>query len=363
MQSTQKEGLKAVEQQKSGWFTFFLSVVVILIVGGVWTVVINPKQSQEYKPSDSEQEISYPTFYTQTVANVRDCKASSCAILAQLPANSALALPYNSIEEMPDWVQVDWGGGRDGYVSKLIIGLNSVTTVGGGNAQQDNMSTNKYQTQTPSVSDLPSVVKEWSSRVVRIQCSDNNYTSSGSGVITRVNFPKNYLSDMPTIVTNKHVVTDPSTGKPYWNCTFEVPGYPLKYTLSMVNEIQDNQLDVAFFPSIGLIGSFPESKTSMRLCSSNIDLGEKIAILGYPANGGTGDAASAITVTQGIISSFDGMYYVTDAKIDHGNSGGIAISIKEDCFLGIPTWAESGGFESFGRILAAPQFIQNSKGF
>ena len=44
-------------------------------------------------------------------------------------------------------------------------------------------------------------------------------------------------------------------------------------------------------------------------------------------------------------------YIVTDAKIDHGNSGGAAILIKDDCYLGIPSAAVVGSIESYGRIL------------
>jgi hypothetical protein len=70
--------------------------------------------------------------------------------------------------------------------------------------------------------------------------------------------------------------------------------------------------------------------------------------LGYPTIGSSG----SITVTEGIVSGIEGDYYVTSAKIDHGNSGGVAILTKDDCYLGIPTFVKNnGGFESLGRIL------------
>jgi len=75
--------------------------------------------------------------------------------------------------------------------------------------------------------------------------------------------------------------------------------------------------------------------------------------LGYPGIGGNND----ITATEGIISSYDGDYYITSAKIEHGNSGGIAILIKDNCFLGIPSYAEAGEIESMGRILDGSKVI------
>ena len=83
----------------------------------------------------------------------------------------------------------------------------------------------------------------------------------------------------------------------------------------------------------------------------NPQIGDHMWVLGYPAVGGT-----TLTVTDGTIAGFeidDGIQYITtDAKIDHGNSGGIAIE-DSGCVLGIPTFAEElqNGFESLGRIL------------
>jgi S1-C subfamily serine protease len=71
--------------------------------------------------------------------------------------------------------------------------------------------------------------------------------------------------------------------------------------------------------------------------------------LGYPFIG----TSDNVTVTSGVISGIEQDYYVTDAKIDHGNSGGAAILTKNDCWLGIPSAAAVGSIESLGRILKA----------
>jgi len=58
----------------------------------------------------------------------------------------------------------------------------------------------------------------------------------------------------------------------------------------------------------------------------------------------------SITATEGIISGFAADYYVTSAKIDHGNSGGAAIEVQRDCYLGIPTYTQTD-IESLARVL------------
>jgi hypothetical protein len=207
------------------------------------------------------------------------------------------------------------------------------------------------------VKDLPTLVKEWSPRVVRIGCSDANYVSSGTGVLTQVNFSSIGKSAAPTLITNKHVVTDSDTGYLYTSCSFQTPDSEKVFPISMSIEQQSSTYDVAYFPS-STTNPPPGARTGLKVCSpTDAVVGDQIAVLGYPASGGTGAASTAITVTQGVVSSFDGDYYVTDAKIDHGNSGGAAILVKNDCYLGIPTWVESGGFESFGRILSAQHVL------
>ena len=94
----------------------------------------------------------------------------------------------------------------------------------------------------------------------------------------------------------------------------------------------------------------------MKNCSNSIiNIGDKIVVLGYPAIGTEG----GITATEGIISGIEKNYYVTSAKIDHGNSGGAAILVKDDCYLGIPTWANPGSIESLARILKYSFVIVN----
>ena len=64
-------------------------------------------------------------------------------------------------------------------------------------------------------------------------------------------------------------------------------------------------------------------------------------------------------VSNGVISGFapaaaglPNTDYFVSAKIDSGNSGGIAFSKDRDglCILGIPTWVSQGNFENAGLI-------------
>ena len=76
--------------------------------------------------------------------------------------------------------------------------------------------------------------------------------------------------------------------------------------------------------------------------------------MGYPSIGSQTD----ITATEGIISGYDGNYYVTSAKVERGNSGGAAVALKDNCYLGIPTFVQVGDIESLARILDARVFLK-----
>lgn len=78
---------------------------------------------------------------------------------------------------------------------------------------------------------------------------------------------------------------------------------------------------------------------------TEVEIGDPITIIGYPAVGG-----GMITVTQGTVSGFEtkgkARHIKTDAEISEGNSGGTAID-ENGNFIGIP----SGGYLSlFGQL-------------
>jgi hypothetical protein len=63
------------------------------------------------------------------------------------------------------------------------------------------------------------------------------------------------------------------------------------------------------------------------------------------------------TTTNGIISGYDSSLpgnanYFVSAKIDNGNSGGIALAKDASglCVLGLPTWLTVGNYETQGLV-------------
>ena len=224
-----------------------------------------------------------------------------------------------------------------------------------------------------SDTDYSVIVAEWQNRVAKVECNnDAGQTIQGSGVLV------NITGIGTSIVTNKHVVTDENTGQLFRTCTIGVygrggrivginlggtPGDP--FILGGNEDWAYIKLDVGWdiFSGEYVPDKSTNTDTSrfdeivkkpFSFCKGQVNKGDKIVVLGYPAIGTQG----GITITQGIISGIEKDYYVTDAKIDHGNSGGAAILVKDSCYLGIPTWALNlGGFESLGRILKSSFFF------
>lgn len=117
---------------------------------------------------------------------------------------------------------------------------------------------------------------------------------------------------------------------------------------------------------------FNYSIGAMKICAENMPIGSPVVTIGFPAfavkeisyKQYLTNSYSQIT-SNGIISGYDEAinntnwgtlpfqnYYVS-AKIDSGNSGGIAISkssVGGLCILGIPTWVSIGNYETQGLV-------------
>jgi len=193
--------------------------------------------------------------------------------------------------------------------------------------------------------DLAAIISAWRPRVANLRChwplvGNSIVDTSGSGVllIGGVN---------PTLITNLHVIS-------YQNqiadqCTIQFPDDP---TLSVVKEIDiypsSNGLDWATIvirrpsPYIDALAS-----ANINRCTVKASVGSAVVMLGYPAIGDKND----VTATEGIISGYDGNYYISSAKVERGNSGGAAILTKENCYLGMPTFVDAGQLETLARIL------------
>ena len=208
-----------------------------------------------------------------------------------------------------------------------------------------------------SGSNLPSIISQWRPQISRVECwwySANGQLvmdAWGSGLLFRN--PKNTL-----IFTNKHVLTYQSQA-PY-SCRATFPGTTDNYTVTVntsTNFFDDINTDPVW--DVGELfirnpSSYLNSISGVpNYCKTRAAVGEQIVILGYPGIG----SATDITATEGIISGYENGYYITSAKVDHGNSGGAAILVKDNCYLGIPSFVEAGELESLARVLDFNNFI------
>ena len=140
------------------------------------------------------------------------------------------------------------------------------------------------------------------------------------------------------------------------DCSLTLPGVMASY--SIYNNFKDN-FYVGVEEDWGFIKLVPDktlntiTQKDLKICSK-VEAGDRLIILGYPAIG----SKTGLTVTEGIVSGFDGNYYITSAKIDRGNSGGAAILVGDNCYLGIPSASVVGTIESLGRILKASFVMQ-----
>lgn len=107
--------------------------------------------------------------------------------------------------------------------------------------------------------------------------------------------------------------------------------------------IDENGYKFGQYPNNNLPSFSPDDS-----CVDNkLKLGDSIRILGYPVSSG----GYNLTITDGIISSFsdDGLI-LTSAKIDQGNSGGLAVT-ENGCMVGIPSAVSEGEYDKLGVII------------
>ncbi len=215
---------------------------------------------------------------------------------------------------------------------------------------EDNAALEKIATSQKPVVFPPTVtevVKNWNPVVAQIIC-EFRYTNgvlyarqSGSG--TLIAAPDGKVN----LVTNKHVVSDNSGYGPT-SCAVKFPNTASSYIVKL-NDItlSTKGSDVATIAIPTLSKTLTNlAKSKRNYCSKVPDTGDEIVILGYPSIGGAN-----VTATEGIISGYEGSYYITSAKVEHGNSGGAAINQNDNCYLGIPTFVQAGQIESLARIL------------
>lgn len=194
--------------------------------------------------------------------------------------------------------------------------------------------------------EISNIVRKWRPYTAYIICSwtePKEAYGSGSGKIEKLDEEGNAL-----ILTNKHVLfKEDSTPE---ECLVTFPEITKIYKLEKPKVESDDALDVAYLtvtePDQFILSLITNVKDE-RLCLDGVSLGDKIIALGYPGIGTSGD----VTVTDGIISGSEDEFYISTVKLDYGNSGGLAVHVEKNCYLGIPTASVAGEIESLARIL------------
>jgi len=171
---------------------------------------------------------------------------------------------------------------------------------------------------------------------VKLLCPvDAQRASQGSGTV---------IDPSGIILTNKHVIAGTLGCLVGFINDFNDEPYFGERQIADIFKVSSNQ-DVAILKIRN-----PQNKrlTGIDITkgNSNLRLGTKITIYGYPAKFGTN-----ITYTSGDFSGTDGNYLKTTAILEYGNSGGGAY-LKDGTFIGIPSAVVKGELNALGYILS-----------
>lgn len=202
--------------------------------------------------------------------------------------------------------------------------------------------------------------------VAAVHCSNKESSWIGSGSLWK-------MDNKYFVLTNKHVIDDSM------NCYVDVGQigdekiggifYLNTQNIRTWNSITDSavlEITKAKFGFDSYFSAIPDlnySISTMKFCTTTMPVGSPVMIIGYPmfAMASQNQKTPFRIITEGTISGHnpftknDGLpapdYYVS-AKMDGGNSGGIALSKDKDglCLLGIPTWLSFGNYETQGMV-------------
>lgn len=210
--------------------------------------------------------------------------------------------------------------------------------------------------------------------VVNVMCSSSaGDGSGGSGII---------ITKDGAVITNSHVIPqdhehlltpekgclvilpsqqDGQPGDTYWATPVVIEGLSDKYDLAYL------RINDVFVDDQGKRhGSLPRTFQTIfgeetdydDICRLNgtLRLGDPVRIFGYPQTSG----GMNLTVTDGVISSLlsDGTI-LTSAKVDAGNSGGLAVD-RKGCMVGIPTAVTEGKYQNLGVITPLSKVLEFS---
>lgn len=362
---------------KENWFKASIILVGLLIAISLLSIAGNYKNPSNNIPENNVAKSATIRFYLKSIANVRECAGLDCKIIGQYPQNTSFDLAYDKIDNLPEWVLVSWVKPNNSYNSSGLGYINKVlfsdtpTVINLNQNQQQNYSGNQNQNNVISnVNNTSMIFDYWSKSVAVVNCYNSSMKSSssiGSGTLFK-NIYGEYV-----ILTNQHVVDgtdlcfvsfllDPTGAIGFNIVTFQGAFFGRlstnpnddEYLLKPEIVEQKWRKGASLYNNMPLSLDFIEKNAIIKhVCDHNVaKIGDDVVILGYPSIG----SQYGLTLTSGKISGYEGSYYVTDAKIDHGNSGGAAVLVKNNCYLGIPTFGVVGQIESLGRILDISRF-------
>jgi hypothetical protein len=164
-----------------------------------------------------------------------------------------------------------------------------------------------------------------------------------------------------SVLTNEHVIATN-------HCQIATDGGLIHFLNLKEKRLQWNNHSDALVTTIDDVRENFFKISSLEKCSTRMERGSQVYILGYPVYtaktyeelpGIMGVHMPVLSITEGIISGHD-IYvenlpyvnYYVSAKIDSGNSGGLALAKVDNnyCVLGIPTWLSIGNYENQGVI-------------
>lgn len=219
----------------------------------------------------------------------------------------------------------------------LLYAFSSSFREGFNSGYESSVITTQDQTSSGNATD-------YTQSVIDIECDNQE---GGSGTI---------ISQSGYVLTNNHVIKgassclitlpDTTTGQPkaiYTAKPVVIPNLSQQYDLAFLNitgaYTDDKGKTWGKYPT-----KFPDFNFSNSCKNYTPKLGDNIKIYGYPVTSG----GYNLTVTDGIISSFDDNNDIlTSAKIDSGNSGGLAVN-SNGCYVGVPSAVVSGNYQNLG---------------
>lgn len=217
-------------------------------------------------------------------------------------------------------------------------------------------------------------IQPYLSGIGEILCLNSTQMQSGSGTLAK-------YDDLYMIITNKHVIANMTSCVliTHQNGDYRPQGI---YVLDTNSAYLHDKADLAVLRIAAPVETYGGAPTNSPAISSlnynagdlsdcqntNTAIGSPVTVLGYPAYtqtmvtyGSSHLPTGSLSVTEGIISGYSPTSqalglpyfdYYTSAKIDSGNSGGLALTKEHGqiCAVGIPTWLSTGNYETIGII-------------